>query len=140
MFNIQVVCDCQKRILYRSIRSQGAEHESTSFKDCSCYKYLLDKWMNYLERWFYLIGDSVYALQSFLIIPFDNVMHGTPKDDFTICICHQEFAWSVHLEKLTWGGEFYGNVFVFLWKITYDEVIDACLRLLNFIVDYRKDR
>ena len=80
--NVQVVCDRKKRVLYRSIRSRGAEHDSTSFKDCSFYKHLQDRWMYFYDRGFYLIGDSAYALRSFLITPYDNAMHGTAEDDF----------------------------------------------------------
>ena len=48
--------------------------------------------MYYYERRFYLIGDSAYALQSFLITPYDNAMHGTQEDDFIFSILLPEFA------------------------------------------------
>ena len=135
---MQVVCDRKKRVLYRSIRSRGAEHDSTSFKDCSFYKHLQDRWMYFYDRGFYLIGDSAYALRSFLITPYGNAMHGTPEDDFNffhsssrICIeCtfgEVNMRWGILWRPL--GFTMRNNV----------QIIDACLRLHNFIVDYRED-
>ncbi len=33
------------------------------------------------EKVFYFIGDSAYALKSFLIMPIDNTVHETSKDN-----------------------------------------------------------
>jgi len=39
--NVQVIVDKQKRILFRSVKSRGAEHDSTAFKSTTLYKWLL---------------------------------------------------------------------------------------------------
>ncbi len=31
---------------------------------------------------YYFIGDSAYSLKSFLMVPYDNVVHGTPEDNY----------------------------------------------------------
>jgi hypothetical protein len=36
--NVQVVVDKQKKILFRSIKSRGAEHNSTAFNSTTLYK------------------------------------------------------------------------------------------------------
>ena len=135
--NVVAIVDKQKRVLYRVIRSRGAEHDSTAFKNSSLYKWLTSNWRWLKDRGFYFIGDSAYSLKSFLVTPFDGVMHGTPEDDFNFF--HSSSRISVECAfgeiDLRWG---------ILWRpLGFNmkhniNTIDACLRLHNFIVDYRE--
>ncbi len=68
-------------ILFCSILSQGAEHDSTAFKNSSLYKWLITHWELLLEKGFYFLGDTAYALRSLLHTPYDGAMHGNSEDN-----------------------------------------------------------
>jgi hypothetical protein len=136
--NVQVIVDRKKRVLYRSILSRGAEHDSSAFKQSSLYKILQQKWRLLRDKGFYFIGDSAYALRSYLLTPFDGTMHGTHQDNYNFfhssCRICVECAFGEI--DMRWG---------ILWKPlgfklkNTTKVIDACFRLHNFIVDYREE-
>ena len=95
--------------------------------------------MNYKElfqKGYYLVGDSAYGLRSFLITPYDNAATNSPEDTFNYfhssCRISVECAfgeidmhWSIFWKPL---GHKLSNV---------KYIIDACMRLHNFLVDYR---
>ncbi len=41
---VKVIEDKQKKILFRSIKLRGAEHDSTAFKSTTSYKWLIINW------------------------------------------------------------------------------------------------
>lgn len=137
--NVQAIVDKKKHVLYHSILSRGAEHDSTAFKNSSLYKWLLPNWKGLLEKGFYFIGDSAYSLKSFLLTPYDNALHGTAEDNYNFF--HSSSRISVECAfgeiDLRWG---------ILWKeLEYSlefncTIIDVCMRLHNFIVEHRDDR
>ena len=100
--------DKKKRIIFRSIESRGAEHDSTAFKRTGLYKWLEDNWMILKEKGYYFIGDSAYALRQFLITPCDNI-HGTPEDTFNFFHSSSRMP----LVRLTYDGVFYGDGYNF---------------------------
>jgi hypothetical protein len=83
--NVQAIVDKKKKVLFRSILSRGAEHDSTAFKNSTLYKWLLRHWESLAANGYYFIGDSAYSLKSFLLTPYDNTLHGAPK----ILVVHQ---------------------------------------------------
>ena len=134
--NVQAIVDKNKKVLYRSILSRGAEHDSTAFKNCSLYAWLLLNWNSLCEKGYYFIGDSAYALRSFIHTPYDNALHGTPEDNYNFF--HSSSRISVECAfgeiDLRWG--------IFWRPLQYslrrnNQIIDACMRLHNFIVDHR---
>ena len=134
--NVQAIVDKNKRVLYRSILSRGAEHDSTAFKNCSLYAWLMDNWNTLRELGYYFIGDSAYALRSFIHTPYDNALHGTPEDNYNFF--HSSARISVECAfgeiDLRWG--------IFWRPLQYSlrrniQIIDACMRLHNFIIDHR---
>ena len=135
--NVQAIVDKKKRILYRNIRSRGAEHDSTAFKNSPFYEWIMTNWSALAQKGYYFIGDSAYALKSFLLTPYDNVQHGTDEDNFNFFHSSSRIAVECAFGEidLRWG---------ILWrplKFTLQHncfVIDACMRLHNFIVDYRE--
>ncbi|KAL7545061.1 hypothetical protein ACHAWF_014107 [Thalassiosira exigua] len=135
--NVQAIVDKKKRILYRNILSRGAEHDSTAFKNGQFFKWLIENWSALARHGFYFIGDSAYSLQSFLLTPFDNVLHGTPEDNYNFF--HSSSRISVECAfgeiDLRWGILWRPLKFTLKHNIN---VIDACMRLHNFIVDYRE--
>ena len=136
--NVQAIVDKKKRILYRSIQRRGAEHDSTAFKKSSFYKWLINNWKKLAEKGFYFIGDSAYALKSFLLTPYDNVLHGTPEDNYNFF--HSSSRISVECAfgeiDLRWG--IFWSPLSFSLKHNCN-VIDAAMRLHNFIVDFREE-
>ena len=134
--NVQAIVDKKKRVLYRSILSRGAEHDSTAFKNSSLYGWLSVHWKRLCEKGYYFIGDSVYALRSFIHTPYDNALHDTPEDNYNFF--HSSSRISVECAfgeiDLRWG--------IFWRPLQYSlrrniQIIDACMRLHNFIVDHR---
>jgi len=134
---VVAIVDQKKRILYRVIRSRGAEHDSTAFKNSSLYSWLSENWTWMKDKGFYFIGDSAYSLKSFLVTPFDNAVHGTDEDNFNFF--HSSSRISVECVfgeiDLRWGILWRPLCFNMKHNIN---TIDACLRLHNFIVDYRE--
>ena len=107
--NVQAIVDKKKRIIYRNILSRGAEHDSTAFKNSNLYKWLLLNWKWLSRRGFYFIGDSAYALKSFILTPYDNVLHGTLEDSYNFSSHHQESLLNVLSVKLIFAGAFSGG-------------------------------
>ena len=125
--NVQAIVDKKKRVLFRSIISRGAEHDSTAFKNSGLYQWLMHNWKSLMDKGYYFIGDSAYALKSFLLTPYDNAMHGTTEDNYNFF--HSSSRISVECAfgeiDLRWG---------ILWKeLEYSlelncTVIDVCMR------------
>lgn len=137
--NVQAIVDKKKRVLYRNIIHRGAEHDSTAFKNSKFYCWLMENWKWLAGKGFYFIGDSAYSLKSFLVTPYDNTLHATAEDNFNFF--HSSSRISVECAfgeiDLCWG---------ILWRpLSFSlkhnmEVIDACMRLHNFIVDFREEQ
>ena len=134
--NVQAIVDKKKRVLFRSIVSRGAEHDSTAFKNSGLYQWLIHNWKSLMDKGYYFIGDSAYALKSFLLTPYDNAMHGTTEDNYNFF--HSSSRISVECAfgeiDLRWG--------IFWKELEYSletncTIIDVCMRLHNFIVEYR---
>ena len=85
--NVQAIVDKKKRILYRNILCRGAEHDSTAFKNSSFYRnFLVHNWHELAKKGYYFIGDSAYSIKSFLLTPYDNVLHGSAEDNSIVCV------------------------------------------------------
>ncbi len=80
--SVQAIVDKKKCILFRSIESRGAEHDSSAFKHTNLYAWLVENWVQLARKGFYFIGDSAYGLKSFLLTPYDNNRHGTAQDNY----------------------------------------------------------
>jgi hypothetical protein len=136
--NVVAIVDKKKRVLYRVIASRGAEHDSTAFKSSKLYGLLMNKWQWLKEKGFYFIGDSAYSLKSFILTPFDGVRHGTAEDNYNFFQSSQRICVECAFGEidLRWG---------ILWRPLQfsmkhnTQVIDACMRLHNFIVDFREE-
>lgn len=134
--NVQAIVDKRKRVLFRSIMSRGAEHDSTAFKKSSLYKWLSSNWRSMVEKGYFFIGDSAYSLKSFLLTPYDNALHDTPEDNYNF------FHSSSQISVECCFGEIDLRFGIF-WKplkFSLDmncNIIDACMRMHNFIVKNR---
>ncbi len=134
--NVVAIVDRDKRVLYRVIQARGAEHDSTAFKNTKLYAWLEKNWEWLKLKKYYFIGDSAYSLKSFLLTPYDNVCHGTAEDNYNFFhsasrICVECTFGEIDLR---WGILWRPLKFSLAHNI---KVVDACMRLHNFIVDYR---
>lgn len=80
--NVQAIADKNKMIIFQSILLQGAENNSTAFKNLSMYKLLLANWESLLQKGFFLFGDTAYEIRSFLYTPYNNMMHDSAEDNY----------------------------------------------------------
>ena len=80
--NVQEIVDKNKKILYRYIQHRGADNDFTKSKNSRFYKWLVENWLMLGRRGFYFFGDSAYSLKSFLLTPYDNVIHGSHEDNY----------------------------------------------------------
>ena len=130
--NVQAIVDKKKRVLYRSILSRGAEHDSTAFKNSSLYGWLSVHWKRLCEKGYYFIGDSAYALRSFIHTPYDNALHDTPEDNYNFFHSSSRisvecaFGEIVHSVRSTCDGAFFGVHFNILCGETYKLSTRAC--------------
>jgi hypothetical protein len=135
--SVQAIVDKKKRILFCSIESRGAEYDSSAFKHTDLYAWLVENWVQLARKGFYFIGDSAYGLKSFLLTPYDNTCHGTAQDNYNFFQSSSRIVVECAFGEidLRWG---------ILWsKLQFSlknncRIIDACMRLHNFIVEYRE--
>ena len=80
--NVQAIVDKNKRVLWRFIGEKGSSHDSPVFHDSELGKHLLAVSRELEGEGVYIVGDSAYALRSYLLTPFDNAEPGTPEDTF----------------------------------------------------------
>ena len=136
--NVQAIVDKQKRILWRFIGQKGSAHDSKVFKSSELYQHLMLISDDLHEKELYLVGDSAYALRGFIMVPIDNAKPGTQEDAFNYFLSSQR----IHVECAF--GEIDRRFGIF-WKplegklANHQYTIDACMRLHNYIVDYREE-
>ena len=84
------------------------------------------------------MGDSAYAIRSYLLTPFDNADAGSSEDTFNFFLSNMRIYVECTFGEIDrrWG---------ILWKPLQGKLdnhkytIDSCLRLHNFIVNYREE-
>jgi hypothetical protein len=136
--NVQVIVDKKKRILWRTIGEKGSAHDSKVFNESNLGKFLLETADDFYGRGLYLIGDSAYALRSYLLTPYDNAQPGSKEDCFNFYLSSNRIYVECSFGEIDrrWG---------IFWKPLQGQLknhkytIDSALRLHNFIVDYREE-
>jgi len=111
----------------------------TAFKGSNLYKRLLKKCKWYFENGFYFISDSAYGIESFLLTPYDNVLHGTDEDNYNF----------FHSSAQIWIECAFGEIDL-RWDILWRPLkfslkhniadLDTCTRLHNFIVNFHENK
>ena len=136
--NVQVLVDRSKRVIWRSIQSPGSEHDSSAFKSTGLYRKLMEENVNLLRKGLYIICDSAYAIRGFCIPPYDNAMPYSGEDNFNFyqSSCRIFVECTFGEIDMRWGI-FWRPLQFTLQHNT--KIIDAAMRLHNFIVDYRLD-
>ena len=127
-----------KLVLRRSIKCRGAEHDSNTFKKSNLYKKLLDKANDLHVLGLYFVGDSSYSIRSFLQVPFENSVPQSPEDSFNyhLSTCRIWVECAFGEIDMRWGILWRPLQFMLSKNI---KVIDAALRLHNFIVSRREE-
>ena len=136
--------DREKRIIWRAINARGSEHDSSAFKDSGLYSKLESICLGKIEGvemmydgiYLYLIGDSAYALRPFLLCPYDKAQPGSAEDVFNFMLSSNRiFVECAFGEIDRRFGIFWRPLQFNLSKQRF--IIDACLRIHNFIIDFR---
>ena len=135
--NVQVIVDKRKRILWRHIGEVGSSHDSQVFHDSRLGKCLQREREYLANQGLYIVGDSAYALRNYLLCPYDNALPRSPEDCYNYflssariyvecCFGEVDRRWGI-----LWGpieGKLAGKKFI----------IDACLRLHNYVTEERE--
>jgi len=134
--NVQCMVDHQKKVLWASYDNRGSSHDSSVFRDTDFYELLKENSDRLLSSKHYILGDSAYAIESFIIPPYDSAGKCTAEDDFNFY--HSSARITVECAfgeiDLRWG--------VF-WKrlcssVNHNILIcEGAMHLHNFLVDYR---
>ena len=74
--------DHQKKVVWALFDNKGASHYSSVFRGTALYDLLKDKCSELLVSRYFILGDSAYAIESFIIPLYDNAGKCTPTDDF----------------------------------------------------------
>ena len=74
--------DDKKCVLWVSYYHKGGSHDSSSFRGTKLYSHLQNIASSLVQKGFFIIGDSAYCIESFIIPPFDNALPRTAEDDF----------------------------------------------------------
>ena len=85
----------------------------------------------------FLVGDSAYSIRGHLLTPYDNARPNSPEDSFNFFQSSQRIYVECAFGEIDrrWG---------ILWKRlegkleSHQYTIDSCLRLHNFIVNFRE--
>ena len=134
--NVQVICDKNKKIIWRSIGQLGSIHDSRAFNISSFATYLKANVQKFTDACLYFVGDSAYALRPYLMTPYDNVLPGTKEDTFNYFLSRNR----IYVECVF--GEINRRFGIF-WRPLEGKLdrhvntIDAAFKLHNYIVDYR---
>ena len=143
--NVQVIVDKKKHVLWRRIAARGSEHDSSAFKDSLLYNLLEEQFLNddglmhnnSFNNSFYLIGDSAYALRPWILTPYDGAKQESAEDTFNFLhsSCRIQVECTFGEIDARWG---------IFWRplqfklVQHKNIIDAAMRLHNFIVDFRE--
>ena len=137
--NVQVIIDKQKWVLWCHTGEMGSSHDSPIFHESKLGKYMQENAEDLKKRGLFLVADSAYSLRSYLMTPYDNPGVRSSQDNFNFflsscriyvecCFGEVDRRWGIFWRPL-------------VGKLSnHKNTIDACLRLHNFIVDFREDK
>ena len=80
--NVQCVVDHDKTVLWASTYHKGGSHDSSALRETKLYKKLKDKSDWLYERGYFILADSAYAIESFIIPPYALAKLKSPEDNF----------------------------------------------------------
>ena len=69
-------------MLWVSYSHKGGSHDSSSFRETKLYQKLIDIRDDLVKKGYFILGDSAYAIESFIIPPYTLTDARTSQDDF----------------------------------------------------------
>ncbi|KAK9708080.1 DDE superfamily endonuclease [Popillia japonica] len=81
--NVQMICDDNLRILNCNVRFPGSVHDSAIWLLSAVRRHLLQKFTRNELDSSWLIGDSGYGLQPWLLTPIENANPDSPEGRYT---------------------------------------------------------
>lgn len=79
--NVQLVCDANLRIISVNANYPGSSHDSFIWRQSQVRQFMNDMYLNG-RRCTWLIGDSGYPLEPFLMTPFLNAEENSPESRY----------------------------------------------------------
>ena len=136
--NCQAICDANKKISWISSKHLGSTHDSVAFTDTKLYELLLRKQEFLHDNQFFIIGDSAYNLESFLLVPFPQPGPRSPEDAYNY------YHSSCRIKIECTFGEVIMRFGLFWRPLQFDiasigDILTAACLLHNFMVDERSD-
>jgi hypothetical protein len=134
--NVQAICDADKRIIWLSTGHKGSTHDSVAFIETKLAKLLEDKKDYLYNNRLFIVGDSAYALKSYMMVPYPNAESNSIHDDFN----YYHSRTRIYIECTF--GEMIMRWGVFWKKLNFKlenngPIINACSHLHNFLIDER---
>ena len=80
--NVQCIVDHKKRVLWASYSHKGASRDSSCFRSTLLYNKLTAIQDQLYQLGYFILGDSAYAIESFLLPPYDQPETKSSQDDF----------------------------------------------------------
>ena len=107
--------------------------------DTNMYDKLVEVREEFYKLGYYILGDSVYVIESFLLPPYDSPNPRTLEDDFNFfqssaCITVECTFGEIDI----WRGIFWKRLTGSLDHSTV--IIDGAIPIHNFLVDYRNEQ
>ena len=136
--NVQCMVDDKKRVLWSSFSHRGSSHDSTCFRESSFYKDILKPMQHKLFALsYFILGDSAYAIESFILPPYDNAVSRSPEDAFNF------YQSSARITVECAFGEIDRRWGIFWSPIAYSlvntaRICEGAMHLHNFLVDWRE--
>ena len=116
---------------------KGGSHDSSCFRATKLYQYLKSLAPKLYEKGFYIIGDSAYCIESFILTPYDNALSKTSEDNYNFYQSSARITVECSFGEidLRWG---------FFWKRLNCSlahaaiIIEGSMRIHNYLVDFRE--
>ena len=136
--NCQAICDVSKKVLWISSRHIGTCHDSRAIKDTQLYLLLKEKEQFLTKFGFFIVGDSAYDMESFLLVPHEHPQPQSPEDAYNFWHSNSR----IRIECTF--GELIMRFGIFWRALNMDlrqagDIISAASLIHNFIVDERKE-
>lgn len=131
--NTQIICDCDMNIISVNARYPGSTHDSFVWKSCIASAHMEDEHEIYPNTDLYLLGDSGYPLQPWLMTPVSNprtnvekhynLIHSKTRNKVERCIgvLKNRFRCLLHEQKLRYS------------HLKSANIIYSCVVLHNFM-------
>ena len=80
--NVQCIVDDRKKVLWVSYSHKGDSRDSSCLRETKLYDHLIEIRDKLYKDEYFILVDSSYAIESFVLPPYDNVTARTSEDDY----------------------------------------------------------